>query len=422
MINAMTGPHQTIHLFAILFASELSILLVMGFALIGAGLSRTKNTTDILAKHLGLLATACFVFLIFGWHILRSKPINTYIPSFHLQLGLSSHEAVVFLMEFMAMAIILSIVACITVERMRIWGLMFFAFVLVAFILPVEAFWVWKQGFLHALGFVDVSGAAVIHLAGAAAGLAALLLLGPRKHRYEKSGATQAVFPGSNLSLAFIGIFLTWFGFLGLNFGGAMIWDNQYQIFTLAAVTVNTCIAASVSVLVAMILVRLVYGKLDFTIMINAAMMGMVAISASPALPHIHTVVFIGFVAGLLVVPSITLFNRLRLDDPVGMLTTQGVGAIWGLLALACTREFALVAKAKDLDWSWYHQLGIQALGIAVIFLWVFVTSFVVLYLIKVLLGLRVDPKFENKGLDAIDYGMQAYPEFNISGRNINRP
>jgi len=242
-----------------------------------------------------------------------------------------------------------------------------------------------------------------------------LLLIGARQGRYGKSKEYNKPIQGSNIPLATTGGFLLWIGFYGLNTGASLAYYHYYHINDVATIFVNTSIAAACGLLVAMLLSRIMTGKTDITILFNGAIVGLVAIAPLPASPHVATAAMIGAIGGVLVVFAIRLLDKCKIDDPIGVIASNGVGGIWGLIAVACTREFDDLRLHNVIDWQWYHQLLVQITGIAVIFLWVFATSFALLLLIRLVMGLRVASAHEFKGLDLVDCGMAAYPEFTKS-------
>jgi len=265
------------------------------------------------------------------------------------------------------------------------------------FIYPVQGFWKWGGGFLDAAGFQDFAGSGVVHLAGATAALTGVWLLGPRRGKYDRQGRPQAI-PGANLPLATLGTFVLWLGWFGFNGGSQLAIANIADANAVARIFVNTNAAATGGVLAALALAKLRFGKADLTMALNGALAGLVAITAEPLMPNPLAATLIGAVGGLIVVFAITLFDRIRIDDPVGAISVHGVVGIWGLLAVPMSNDAA--------------GLGGQLLGTVSILAWVGITSAIVWFLLGRLLGLRVDEQDEYRGVDVSECGLEAYPEF----------
>jgi Amt family ammonium transporter len=291
----------------------------------------------------------------------------------------------------------MSIVSGAVAERMKLWAFLAFAVVMTGFIYPVQGFWKWGGGFLNEAGFLDFAGSGVVHMAGATAALAGVLLLGPRKGKYSVNGHVNAI-PGANLPLATLGTFILWMGWFGFNGGSQLKMSSIDDANAVANIFVNTNMAAAGGLIAALILARLVFGKADLTMALNGALAGLVAITAEPLTPTALQATLIGGVGGLLVVGAILAMDKVRIDDPVGAISVHGVVGIWGLLAVCLTNGDA--------------TLSAQLLGIGVIFAWVFGASLVVWMAIKLIMGLRVSAEEEYEGVDIAECGMEAYPEF----------
>jgi Amt family ammonium transporter len=286
---------------------------------------------------------------------------------------------------------------------MKLWAFITFAVVFTAFIYPVQGYWKWGGGWLHAAGFNDFAGSGVVHMCGASAAIAGVLLLGARKGKYGPNGAVIPI-PGANMPLATLGTFILWMGWFGFNGGSQLIVSNFADANAVAAIFVNTNMAASGGVVAALLTVRMIWGKADLTMALNGALAGLVAITAEPLTPSPLAATLIGAVGGLLVVFSITTLDRLRIDDPVGAISVHGVVGMFGLMAVPLTNTDA--------------NFGAQALGLVSIFAWTFVVSLIVWGVIKVIFGLRVTEEEEYEGVDISECGLEAYPEFAGSGRN----
>jgi Amt family ammonium transporter len=295
----------------------------------------------------------------------------------------------------------MSIVSGAVAERMKLWSFFLFAVILTGFIYPVQGFWKWGNGWLNVgdgvVGFLDFAGSGVVHMCGAAAALAGVLLLGARKGKYGKNGQINAI-PGCNLPLATLGMLILWLGWFGFNGGSELKVSDVGEANSVALVFVNTNMAATGGLVFALLLSRFWFGKADLTMALNGALAGLVAITAEPLTPEPIQATMIGAVGGLLVVGSIVALDKLKIDDPVGAISVHGVVGIWGLLAVCLTNPEA------SLKW--------QLIGIASIFAWVFAASFAVWFVIKKTFGIRVTEEEEYEGVDISECGLEAYPEF----------
>jgi Amt family ammonium transporter len=283
---------------------------------------------------------------------------------------------------------------------MKLWPFIAFAVVMTGFIYPIQGYWKWGSGFLNEAGFLDFAGSTVVHMAGAAAALAGVLLLGPRKGKYGANGQVNAI-PGANLPLATLGMFILWMGWFGFNGGSQLKMSTVEDANAVAQVFVNTNMAAAGGLIAALIVARLLFGKADLTMAINGALAGLVAITAEPLTPSALQATLIGGVGGVLVVFAILAFDKIKIDDPVGAISVHGVVGIWGTLAVCLTNPDA--------------SLGVQLLGLVCVFAWVFGASLVVWAIIKAVVGLRVSEEEEYVGVDLVECGMEAYPEFTNS-------
>ncbi len=399
--------------FYFLMSGALVMWMAAGFAMLEAGLVRAKNTVEILTKNIGLFAIACFMYMFVGYNIMYpGEAVSSFWPGIGFFLGEdNSVEAVLaggedapyysamadFFFQVVFVATAMSIVSGAVAERMKLWAFFAFAVVMTGFIYPLQGFWKWGGGFLDEAGFLDFAGSGVVHMCGAAAALAGVLLLGPRKGKYGKDGSIHPI-PGANLPLATLGTFILWLGWFGFNGGSELKVSDVGEANAVAAVFVNTNMAAAGGVIAAMILARLLFGKTDLTMVLNGALAGLVAITAEPLTPSPLAATLIGAVGGVIVVFSIVGMDKLKIDDPVGAISVHGVVGIWGLIAVTFTNPDASFAA--------------QLLGIATIFAWTFVASLVVWAIIKAVLGLRVSEEEEFEGVDLAECGMEAYPEF----------
>jgi len=387
-----------------------------GFSMLEAGLVRSKNTAEILTKNIVLYSIACVMYMLVGYNIMYGDAVSSIIPGISFGLGGDNEAAAVlaggddapyysnlsdFFFQVVFVATAMSIVSGAVAERMKLWAFFVFAIVLTGFIYPVQGMWKWGGGFLDANGFLDFAGSGVVHMTGAAAALAGVLLLGARKGKYGKDGSVNAI-PGANLPLATLGTFILWMGWFGFNGGSELMVSNVAEANATSLVFVNTNMAAAGGCIAALIFARLWFGKADLTMALNGALAGLVSITAEPLTPSPELATLIGAIGGVLVVASIVTMDRtLKIDDPVGAISVHGVVGIWGLLAVCLSNPDA--------------TLSAQLLGIGVIFAWVFITSFIVWFAVKAIFGIRVSEEEEYEGLDVGECGVEAYPEFTKS-------
>ncbi|MET3999060.1 ammonium transporter [Marinobacterium sp. MBR-109] len=416
LLNATAGDltqlKYAVDTFYFLMCGALVMWMAAGFAMLEAGLVRAKNTTEILTKNIALYAIACTMYLLCGYYLMYSSDEGGIIPSLGALIGgengvdavlaggddapyYSARSDFFFQVVFVATA--MSIVSGAVAERMKLWAFLAFAVVMTGFIYPTSGYWTWGGGFLSEAGFFDFAGSGIVHMAGASAALAGVLVLGARKGKYGKNGEINAI-PGANLPLATLGTFILWLGWFGFNGGSELKLSDVGEANAVAQVFVNTNAAAAGGVIAALILARLWFRKADLTMALNGALAGLVAITADPLSPSALASSLIGAVGGALVVFSIVTLDKLRIDDPVGAISVHGVVGIWGLLAVPLSNADA--------------SYGAQLLGIVSIFGWVFIASLVVWFIIKAIMGIRVSEEEEYEGVDLAECGMEAYPEF----------
>ncbi|WP_163831397.1 ammonium transporter [Spartinivicinus ruber] len=411
--NTILQLSYALDTFYFLMCGALVMWMAAGFAMLEAGLVRAKNTVEILTKNIALFAVACTMFLLCGYSIMYpGQGEGEIIPYFGMLLGSENELSSVlkggedapyystrsdFFFQVVFVATAMSIVSGAVAERMKLWSFLLFAAVLTGFIYPVQGYWKWGGGFLEAKGFLDFAGSGVVHMCGAAAAFAGVLLLGPRKGKYTAKGQVNAI-PGANLPLATLGTFILWLGWFGFNGGSQLKLADVENANAVAQIFVNTNAAAAGGVIAALVIARLLFGKADLTMALNGALAGLVSITAEPLTPSAFAATLIGGVGGGLVVFSIILLDKLKVDDPVGAISVHGICGIWGLLAVPFTNAEASI-------WP-------QLLGIIMIFGWVFVTSLIIWYVIKQIVGIRITEEEEFEGTDLVECGMEAYPEF----------
>jgi len=406
MENTILELRFALDTFYFLISGVLVMWMAAGFAMLEAGLVRSKNTTEILTKNVALYAIACTMFLLVGYNIMYVDNIaGGWLPSLGGLIGSQAEGAdhsleSDFFFQVVFVATAMSIVSGAVAERMKLWSFLIFTVFLTGFIYPLEGYWTWGGGFLSEAGFSDFAGSGIVHMAGAAAALAAVLLLGARKGKYGKDGSVHPI-PGSNMPLATLGTFILWMGWFGFNGGSQLLISDAENATAVGLIFVNTNAAAATGAIAAMIVSKIKWGKADLTMILNGALAGLVAITADPLSPTPLFAAAIGAVAGVIVVYSIITFDKLKLDDPVGALSVHGVCGLFGLLIVPISNSDASFAS--------------QLYGAAVIFGFVFAASWVVWAIIKATMGIRVSAEEEETGMDLVDCGVEAYPEFTDS-------
>jgi Amt family ammonium transporter len=406
--------------FYFLVMGALVMWMAAGFTMLEAGLVRAKNTAEILTKNVGLYSIACVMYMLCGYSIMYPGAYEggifgslATLGSGLLGAGDNAAADVIasggetyysnlsdFFFQVVFVATAMSIVSGAVAERMKLWSFFAFAVVLTGFIYPVQGFWKWGGGFLDAAGFLDFAGSGIVHMTGASAALAGVLLLGARKVKYGPGGQVNAI-PGCNLPLAAIGTLILWLGWFGFNGGSELKVSDVGEANAVSLIFVNTNMAAAGGLIAALLLSRFWFGKADLTMALNGALAGLVAITAEPLTPAPLMATCIGAIGGLLVVGSIVLLDKLKIDDPVGAISVHGVVGIWGLLAVCLTNADA--------------SLLAQLLGIGSIFVWVFGSSLLVWFVIKKIAGIRVSEEEEYEGVDLSECGLEAYPEFSTT-------
>jgi Amt family ammonium transporter len=413
--SAIIETKYALDTFYFLISGALVMWMAAGFAMLEAGLVRAKNTAEILTKNITLFAVACVMYMLMGYNIMYPSDGNGYFPVLDLSFmfgGDNAAEDVLasggdtyysgmsdFFFQVVFVATAMSIVSGAVAERMKLWSFLIFAVVMTGFIYPLQGYWKWGGGFLDAdFGFQDFAGSGVVHLCGATAALAGVLLLGARKGKYGPGGQINPI-PGANLPLATLGTFILWLGWFGFNGGSELKVSDIGEANAVAAVFVNTNAAAAAGVVAAAITARLLFGKTDLTMTLNGALAGLVAITAEPLAHSPLSASLIGAVGGVLVVFSILGLDKMKIDDPVGAISVHGVVGIWGLIAVLFSQNDSATVSG-------------QLVGIAVIFAWVFIASFIVWMIIKAVMGIRVSEEEEYEGVDLGECGLEAYPEF----------
>lgn len=419
MENQIFQLQYAMDTFYFLVMGALVMWMAAGFSMLEAGLVRAKNTTEILTKNVLLFAIACTAYMVVGYDIMYGGGIflegidggDTLVAdalAASVEAGFDGgsvySSASDFFFQVVFVATAMSIVSGAVAERMKLWAFALFAVVMTAFIYPMEGAWTWGGADVFGMyslgddfGFLDFAGSGIVHMAGAAAALAGVMLLGARKGKYGANGEVHPI-PGANLPLATLGTFILWMGWFGFNGGSVLKLGDMASANAVAMVFLNTNAAAAGGVIAAIVVAKVLFGKADLTMLLNGALAGLVAITAGPDTPTPLMATIIGAVGGAIVVFSIVFMDKIKIDDPVGAISVHGVVGLWGLLAVPLTNS----------DASFTGQL----VGAATIFVWVFVASFITWYVIKLVMGIRVSEEEEYEGVDLSECGMEAYPEF----------
>lgn len=399
----VTELRYALDTFFLLISGALVMWMAAGFAMLESGLVRSKNTTEILTKNFVLYSIACVMYLLVGYNIMYvGNTEGGWLPSLGALIGSQAEDAshslgADFFFQVVFVATSMSVVSGAVAERMKLWSFLVFSVILTGIIYPVEGYWTWGGGFLAAHGFSDFAGSGIVHMAGAAAALAGVLLLGPRKGKYGKNGEIYPI-PGSNMPLATIGTFILWFGWFGFNGGSELAISDHSSATDVGLIFLNTNAAAAAGSIAALLVCKITWGKADLTMILNGALAGLVAITADPLHPSPLLATAIGAIAGILVVFAILAMDKAKIDDPVGALSVHGVCGLFGVMVVP-------VSNVKA-------TFGSQALGAVTIFVWVFVTSLIVWAILKAVMGIRVTEEEEMTGMDMHDCGVEAYPEF----------
>jgi Amt family ammonium transporter len=422
MENQVFELQYAMDTFYFLVCGALVMWMAAGFAMLEAGLVRSKNTTEILTKNVALFAISCTMYLICGYEIMYG---GGFFLSGTDSVASMTDEAVAgvlaaqaefrggaedaslpysgasdFFFQVVFVATAMSIVSGAVAERMKLWAFLAFAVVMTGVIYPMEGAWTWNGDAvfgLYELSYSDYAGSGIVHMAGAAAALAGVLMLGARKGKYGPNGEVRAI-PGANLPLATLGTFILWMGWFGFNGGSTLQLSGINVANEVASVFLNTNAAASGGLIAALLTGYILFRKADLTMALNGALAGLVAITAEPADPSPFLATLIGAAGGVIVVLSILTLDKLKLDDPVGAISVHGVVGLWGVFAVLLS----------DSDATFMGQL----VGALTIFVWVFGASLIVWGLLKAIMGLRVTEEQEYEGVDIAECGMEAYPEF----------
>ena len=418
MENQIFELQYAIDTFYFLVCGALVMWMAAGFSMLEAGLVRSKNTTEILTKNVALFAISCIMYLVCGYAIMYGGDVfltgiadvdpDAVLGDFAeredgFRGGSIYSGASDFFFQVVFVATAMSIVSGAVAERMKLWAFLAFAVVMTGVIYPLEGSWTWGGNAVFGLytlgdlGFSDFAGSGIVHMAGAAAALAGVILLGARKGKYGKDGKVHPI-PGANLPLATLGTFILWMGWFGFNGGSVLKLGDIANANAVAMVFLNTNTAAAGGLVAALLVARFMFGKADLTMALNGALAGLVAITAEPSTPTALQATLIGAAGGVLVVFSILALDKFKIDDPVGAISVHGTVGLLGLLVVPLTNDGASFSG--------------QLIGAATIFAWVFGASFAVWFILKMIFGIRVSEEEEYSGVDISECGLEAYPEF----------
>ncbi|GAB6081311.1 ammonium transporter [Desulfuromonas carbonis] len=401
--------------FSFLVNGVLVMWMAAGFGMLESGLVRTKNVATICLKNISLFAVAGILFYLVGYNLMYNGVDGGFMGSFGLwgpddaaaaggdfSGGYAAASDWFFQMVFCGAAC--SVVSGCVAERIKLWGFLAFCVVMTGIIYPIQGSWGWGGGWLSEMGFLDFAGSTLVHSAGGWAALTGAIILGARKGKYTKDGRVNPI-PGSNLTLATLGTFILWMGWFGFNGGSVLALGTAGDAISMSNVMANTNLAACGGMIAAMILLQILYKKVDLTMALNGALAGLVAITAGPDTPSPGAATLIGAVGGILVVLAVPFFDKLKIDDVVGALSVHLVCGIWGTMAVPFTNSEASFVT--------------QFIGVASIGAFVIISSAIVWLVIKYTIGLRVSEEEEHAGCDTSELGLEAYPEFGRGSQGL---
>ena len=412
-VNASTDTVFIFNSLLFLIGGFLVMWMAAGFAMLEAGLVRSKNVAMQCMKNVALFSLAAIFYYLIGYNLMY--PLGTWAsegiisgvwgPAVLEVVGVTAEGAddygyastgSDFFFQLMFCATTASIVSGTLAERIKLWPFLIFVIVLTSIIYPLQASWKWGGGFLDAAGFLDFAGSTVVHSVGGWAALAGALILGPRIGKYSEGRVTPML--GSNLPLATLGTFILWLGWFGFNGGSQLAMGTVGDVADVSRIFANTNMAAAAGAVTALILTQIMYGKVDLTMVLNGALAGLVSITAEPLTPTLGAATLIGAVGGVIVVFAVPMLDKLKIDDVVGAIPVHLLAGIWGTLAVLLTNSDATL-------------MG-QVIPIIIVGVFVFVVSGVVWFILNAIMGIRVSEEEEINGLDMAELGMEAYPEF----------
>ncbi len=400
--------------FYAIMAGALVMWMAAGFTMLEAGLVQKKDVSEIVTKNLGLYSIACIMYLACGFILMYpgSAVIEGILPSIGSSWGLSTalpieeigmeygmdySQQADFFFQVVFVATAMSIVSGAVAGRMKLIPFFLFAVILTGFIYPIQGYWNWGGGFLSSGGYSDYAGSGTVHLCGAAAALAIVTVLGPRRGKYNSDGSVNAM-PGSNIPIAALGAWILWLGWFGFNGGSELVVSSEASAIAVSQVFLNTNMAAAGGVVAALLTSLFATGKMDVTMAINGAIAGLVAITAGPSAPTGGEAVIIGAIGGIIVYFSILFFEkRLKIDDPVGAISAHGIVGIYGVMVVPFTSEASFL-------WQLYGVVAIAG--------FTYIASLIAINVINSFIAIRATDEEQMAGLDSTEVGVEAYPEF----------
>ena len=404
--------------FSFAFHGVLVMWMGAGFAMLEAGLVRSKNTTMQLTKNIALYSIAGLMFWVVGYNLMyldvsgffgTPGPWSASDP-FDAEGAFTGDDAAGYgaasdwFFQMVFVAATASIVSGTVAERVKLLPFLVFTVILTGILYPIQGSWSWGGGWLSEAGFLDFAGSTIVHSVGGWAALTGAIIIGARKGKYNADGSINPM-PGSNLPLAALGTFILWMGWFGFNGGSQLAMGSAADVVAIATIYVNTNLAAAAGVVIAIILTGIMYKKVDLTMALNGALGGLVAITAEPLAPSPATAIFVGAIGGVLVVFAVPLLDKLKIDDVVGAISVHLVAGIWGTIAVVFSNSDATI--------------GGQLTGIVGVGVFMLITSSIVWFVLKLIFGLRPSEEDESLGLDRAECGMEAYPEFGRGSQTI---
>ncbi|WP_410482361.1 ammonium transporter [Ovoidimarina sediminis] len=383
-----------------------------GFAMLEAGLVRSKNVTMQLTKNIALFSIASIMYWLIGFNLMYPGDgwimagwVGPFFSPTSLEpVGLDAADAALdyasvgsdFFFQLMFVAATASIVSGALAERIKLWPFLVFVVILTGIMYPISGSWQWGGGWLSEAGFSDFAGSTIVHSVGGWAALAGAIILGPRLGKYKDGKVFP--YPGSNLALATLGTFILWLGWFGFNGGSQLAAGTVGDITDVSRIFSNTNMAAASGAVAALILTQIMYKKADLTMVLNGALAGLVSITAEPLAPTLFGSLWIGAIGGVIVVLTVPMLDKFKIDDVVGAIPVHLFAGIWGTIAVVFYNSDA--------------SLVTQITGIIAYGVFTFVVSLVVWIILKGIMGIRVSEEAEMQGLDTSELGMEAYPDF----------
>jgi len=394
-----------------LIAGFLVMFMAAGFAMLESGMVRTKNVSMQCLKNIALYSIATIMFWIVGYNLMYDGVDGGWLGSFTPKAIPAPDAdpgdysaASDFFFQLVFCATTASIVSGTVAERIKLWPFLIFVVVLTGIFYPITGSWQWGGGWLAEMGFSDFAGSTIVHSVGGWAALAGAILLGARAGKYGADGKVNPI-PGSSMPLATLGTFILWLGWFGFNGGSQLAAGSIEDVSAVSRIFVNTNMAAAGGVVVAMLLTQAIYKKVDLTMALNGALAGLVSITAEPLAPNLLMSLIIGGIGGVIVVVTVPLLDKLKIDDVVGAIPVHLIAGIWGTLAVPLTNPDA--------------SFGTQIIGIVAVGAFTFVASAIVWVILKAVVGIRVSEEEEATGLDMAEIGVEAYPEFGVGSQRM---